>query len=45
MPCLPEGMEAKRYYFPTRRGIEERISKRLEEIRKRRAELRYAKGT
>ena len=45
MPCLPEGMEAKRYYFPTRRGIEERISKRLEEIRKRRAELRDAKGT
>ncbi len=39
MPCLPEGMESKRYYFPTRRGIEERISRRLDEVRKRRASL------
>ncbi len=40
MSCLPEGMEAKQYYVPTRRGIEERIAKRLETIRKARAGLR-----
>ena len=42
MSCLPEGMEGKRYYFPTRRGIEQRIASRLDEIRKRRADLRRA---
>ena len=40
MPCLPDSMEGTRYYYPTRRGIEERISKRLDEIRKRRDSLR-----
>ena len=45
MPCLPEGMEDKRYYFPTSRGIEQRIASRLAEIRKRRAELRRAGKT
>ena len=45
MPCLPDGMEGTRYYFPTRRGIEERISRRLDEIRKRRDGLRRPRGT
>ena len=45
MPCLPDGMEGTRYYFPTRRGIEERISKRLDEIRKRRDGLRRPRGS
>ena len=40
MSCLPEEMEGKRYYAPTRRGIEERIAKRLEEIMAARAKLR-----
>ncbi len=40
MSCLPEGMEGKRYYAPTRRGIEGRIAKRLEEIMETRARLR-----
>ena len=40
MSCLPEGMEGKRYYAPTRRGIEGRIAKRLEEIMEARARLR-----
>ncbi len=40
MSCLPEGMEGKRYYAPTRRGIEDRIAKRLEEISAARAKLR-----
>jgi putative ATPase len=39
MACLPEQLEGRRYYFPTGRGIEERISARLDEILKRRAEL------
>ncbi len=40
MSCLPEGMEGTRYYAPTRRGIEDRIAKRLEEILEARARLR-----
>ncbi len=40
MSCLPEGMEGKRFYAPTRRGIEDRIAKRLEEILEARARLR-----
>ena len=40
MSCLPDEMEGKRYYAPTRRGIEERIAKRLEEILAARAKLR-----
>ncbi len=40
MSCLPEGLEGKRYYAPTSRGIEERIAKRLEEILSARAKLR-----
>ena len=40
MECMPEGMEGKRYYQPTPRGVEERIARRLEDLRKRRAELR-----
>ena len=40
MSCLPEGMEGKRYYAPTRRGIEDRVAKRLEEILAARARLR-----
>ncbi len=37
MPCLPAEMEGTTYYHPTRRGIEERIAKRLEELREERA--------
>ena len=40
MSCLPEGMQGKRYYEPTARGIEERIAKRLDAIRAARAKLR-----
>ncbi len=40
MSCLPEEMQGKRYYAPTRRGIEDRIAKRLEEILAARAKLR-----
>jgi putative ATPase len=37
MDCLPPSLAGKRYYFPTDRGLEKRISERLEEIRRLRA--------
>ena len=37
MECLPPGLAGRQFYHPTMRGVEERISKRLEEIRRRRA--------
>ncbi|HZT33864.1 MAG TPA: replication-associated recombination protein A [Bryobacteraceae bacterium] len=40
MECLPPSLAGKRYYLPTERGVEKRISERLEEIRKRKAEGR-----
>jgi putative ATPase len=36
MECLPPSLAGRRYYFPTDRGIEKRISDRLDEIRARR---------
>src|SRR5579862_2211027 len=33
MECLPEGLKGAIFYEPTNRGVEERISRRLEEIR------------
>jgi len=33
MECLPESLAGKRWYQPTERGVEKRISERLEEIR------------
>ncbi|MBI4464401.1 MAG: replication-associated recombination protein A [Acidobacteria bacterium] len=35
MPCLPPGLEGRRYYQPTGEGLEQRFQKRLEEIRER----------
>ena len=45
MSCLPEGLEERRYYMPTGRGIEERIAKRLEEIRRQRSEIQEKDGS
>ena len=36
MDCLPPSMTGKKFYEPTDRGTEKRISERLEEIRRRR---------
>jgi len=36
MDCLPESLQGTIFYEPTGRGLEERIQKRLEEIRARR---------
>ncbi len=42
MDCLPESLAGTRFYEPTRRGVEERIAQRLEEIRARRKAAREA---
>ena len=34
MECLPEALRGRRYYLPTNRGVEERIARRLEELRR-----------
>jgi putative ATPase len=36
MTCLPDSLRDRRYYFPTDRGIEKRITERLEELRRKR---------
>jgi len=35
MPCLPPGLEGRRYYQPTHQGLEQEFRRRLEEIRER----------
>ena len=35
MDCLPKSLVGTRFYEPTNRGLEQRISERLEEIRNR----------
>jgi len=42
MDCLPESLAGTRFYEPTRRGLEEKIAQRLEEIRARRKAAREA---
>ena len=42
MDCLPESLLGTRFYEPTDRGTEEKIAKRLEEIRERRKASREA---
>jgi putative ATPase len=32
MECLPESLKGRRYYHPTERGVEKRISERLREL-------------
>jgi len=34
MQCLPDNLRERRYYHPTREGLEKRIAERMEEIRK-----------
>jgi len=35
MPCLPEELKDREYYHPTNRGLENRITERLQEIKDR----------
>ncbi len=37
MECLPQSLAGRRYYHPTDRGVEKRISERLEELRRARS--------
>lgn len=37
MECLPASLKGKRYYQPTQRGVEQKISERLEKIRQRKS--------
>jgi putative ATPase len=36
MECLPDNLRGTEFYHPTERGVEQRISQRLAEIRARR---------
>lgn len=45
MECLPEGLEGARFYVPANRGIEERIAKRLADIRRQRDALGRQDGS
>jgi hypothetical protein len=36
MECLPDNLRGMEFYQPTERGVEQRISQRLAEIRARR---------
>jgi len=40
MECLPPSLAGRQYYFPTNRGMEQRINERLAEIRRRRSETK-----
>jgi putative ATPase len=40
MECLPESLRGRRYYVPTDRGVEKRISERLEEIKRAKQQKR-----
>ncbi len=42
MECLPPSLAAMQFYVPTNRGLEQRISERLEELRRAKAERRKA---
>ena len=44
MECLPESLAGRRFYHPTDRGVEKRISERLEEIRRLKDQRRKAEG-
>jgi putative ATPase len=45
MQCLPDNLKNRSYYHPTNEGVEERIRKRLEEIRRKRSAGRNAAKT
>jgi putative ATPase len=45
MECLPDKLRGREYYRPTAEGIEQRIRTRLEEIKRKRAELRKKETT
>lgn len=40
MECLPPSLAGTQFYFPTNRGMEQRISERMEELRRAKADRR-----
>jgi putative ATPase len=40
MECLPPSLAGRQFYLPTNRGLEQRISERLDELRRAKAERR-----
>jgi putative ATPase len=44
MECLPDKLRGREYYHPTQEGVEQRIRTRLEEIKRKRAEMRKNAG-
>ena len=40
MECLPESLAGTRFYEPTKRGAEQKISERLEALRARKEQLK-----
>ena len=40
MRCLPEGLTGTRFYYPTDRGVEQKLRERLDWLEKRRASVR-----
>jgi putative ATPase len=41
MECLPENLRSRVYYHPSGEGVEQRIRARLEEIKRKRAEMKH----
>ena len=39
MQCLPDNLRDRTYYHPTSEGVEKRIRERMEEIKRRRAQV------
>jgi len=44
MQCLPDNLRDRVYYHPTSEGVEKRIRERLDEIKKRRSQLRNSQS-
>ena len=44
MPCLPDNLRDREYYHPTKEGLEQQLQKRMEEIRRKKTELRVRKS-
>ena len=44
MQCLPDNLRDREYYHPTKEGLEQRLQKRMEEIRRKKTELRGRKS-
>src|SRR5262249_21119879 len=44
MECLPDNLRGREYYHPTQEGREKLLAQRMDEIKKRKEELKRAEG-